>query len=392
MHGMCVPIGEEDLVLTPVVEAGCVRSLWFGVQLPRQVAPQAGVEGLTLEITLRLHLQHGAHQGGAEGGAEGGASSRVVSQEESLLRLSVRGEEAQHAGDDRAWRLSRLRWLDSNLGKADAGGEAGGGAGSALPPPFTPVREVKATEAVEAAEAVEGRRARRGSRGGGGRGGGGRAAAPWLSFEARMGRVAVNRQGLPLQLWAVGAAAGAAGGEAASPLLSSPVRLTLRPPGQPSGDTEEDAAQRSLARAVGKARRGLARRAQGGAWRVVRAAYVTSRSDEHVAWAAHLQGRGGRGGATGAGAEGLEVGLEVACEWWFDASLVCAATLRRNAQGHTATEGSEGSVGSEGSSGSVANVGSIELSVPVREAAAEYAMGFGWLAQRRATLEAMCAV
>ena len=134
MHGLCTPRGAEDLVLTPVVEAGCVRSLWFGVQLPRQVALQGGAEGLTLEIRLRLHLQHevqhGAHQGGAEGGAEGGVASHVVSQEESLLRLRVRGEEAQHAGDDRAWRLSRLRWLDSDLGEAGVGGEAGLGTGT----------------------------------------------------------------------------------------------------------------------------------------------------------------------------------------------------------------------------------------------------------------------
>ena len=103
-------------MLTPVVEAGCVRSLWFGVQLPRQVASHGGAEGLTLEITLRLHLQHGAHQGGAQGGA----ASRVVTQEESRLRLRLRGEAVQQAGDDRAWRLSRLRWLDSDRGGAGA--------------------------------------------------------------------------------------------------------------------------------------------------------------------------------------------------------------------------------------------------------------------------------
>ena len=156
----------------PQVRAGCTRSLWFGIQLPRafpSVSPSpaspASVHGAKaaagadngggndpqlLELRVRLRLApegHAidaatAHAAAAKASfarglvpeqleaapthaAGAGAAGRTVS---TRLRLTMSGPPVGDSGDSRRWRLSRLRWLDSTAG-----------ATRALPHPFTPV-------------------------------------------------------------------------------------------------------------------------------------------------------------------------------------------------------------------------------------------------------------
>ena len=82
---------------------GKVRALWIGVQVPKDTA--------------------GTYHGRIEVQPKGLPPSVVK------LRLHVSGPVLNDCGDSEAWRLSRLRWLDSTRGLEQT-----------LVPPFTPVR------------------------------------------------------------------------------------------------------------------------------------------------------------------------------------------------------------------------------------------------------------
>ena len=73
------------------VAAGTVQALWFGIPVPDDATP--GTYRGTVTIT------------------SGAGESRSVS-----ISLRVRPQVIAHHGDDDAWRLARLRWLDSQIG------------------------------------------------------------------------------------------------------------------------------------------------------------------------------------------------------------------------------------------------------------------------------------
>ena len=158
----------EPLRLAPWrVRAGCVRALWFGVALPKDVAP-----GDVLDVELELRLQLARAPSGSR------ESGRVK------LRLEIAGVPLDDQGDAQRWRLSRLRWLDSTLGH-----------GAVPPAPFGRVR----------ASRVKGH----------------------IVLRATMGSMVVGASGLPSQLLA-GRRTRASVAAAATELLESPMRMIVR--------------------------------------------------------------------------------------------------------------------------------------------------------------------
>jgi hypothetical protein len=80
---------------SPNVSAGQVQALWFGIQVPEAVPP--GRYGGSVTIT-----------------AAGGESRRVA------IAIDVTPTVIADHGDDDAWRLARLRWLDSDVAADDS--------------------------------------------------------------------------------------------------------------------------------------------------------------------------------------------------------------------------------------------------------------------------------
>jgi len=91
------------------VPAGCVRTLWCGLDLPEELAPGEYAGTLTVQP----------------------ADLPVT---EIPLRLTVTGHVANDRGDHDLWRLSRLRWLDSDVGLSGA-----------VHPPYAPLLVEKRT-------------------------------------------------------------------------------------------------------------------------------------------------------------------------------------------------------------------------------------------------------
>jgi len=94
------------------VDSGAVQAVWCGLPVPVATAP--GRYAGTLTVTAR------------------GLPSTPLG-----VRLEVRSDTIRNAGDDEPWRLSRLRWLDSQLAVDDS-----------LVRPFTPVTMVADTVSV----------------------------------------------------------------------------------------------------------------------------------------------------------------------------------------------------------------------------------------------------
>ena len=170
----------QPLAKTVAVEQNCVRSLWFGVQVPLAVPDGAGGErewrregnatSDEMSLQLRLRLQ-----------SEGGAPQI----ETITVRFRVRGQPVYDYGDSQRWRLSRLRWLDSTLARGDAASRADQ---PRLPSPFVPLAH-----------------GREGSRG--------------LSVRSLMARVLIGKDGLPAEL--------SAGDGALHPLLRQPLAFDV---------------------------------------------------------------------------------------------------------------------------------------------------------------------
>lgn len=100
------------------VARGDVQALWCGVDVPLDAPP-------------------GSYAGEVIVGADGQQARAIV------LAISVAGEPIENGGDDEPWRLSRLRWLDSNKGGEDE-----------VVPPFTPIDRVGRTLGVLGREIV----------------------------------------------------------------------------------------------------------------------------------------------------------------------------------------------------------------------------------------------
>jgi hypothetical protein len=113
----CFNVGGTDWLGRPLrkvvnVPRGKVQALWFGVAVPRDVAP-------------------GTYQGTVTLGAKNASATPVA------LTLSVSQEVLEDAGDGQLWRHARLRWLDSTIGLDDE-----------VFPPYTPVRVAELDLAV----------------------------------------------------------------------------------------------------------------------------------------------------------------------------------------------------------------------------------------------------
>jgi len=152
-----------SLSFRPRVRQGCVRSFWMGIH-----APTAGFS-LSASVTLTLLV---------------GGDSPTVARVAVPLSLRVGGPPLADSGDSDGWRLSRLRWLNSQLAVTDEPTE-----------PFTPVAFTPASEGE-----------RRG-----------------LLLSARMGSVEIGTSGLPSQLWAGDQAAKTA----RKALLASPITFEV---------------------------------------------------------------------------------------------------------------------------------------------------------------------
>ena len=76
------------------VESGTVQPLWFGVDLPSDIAKGIYKGGITITC--------------------GDGTSRYVP-----IEISVEGDVLSDCGDSEPWRHSRLRWLNSRLGEED---------------------------------------------------------------------------------------------------------------------------------------------------------------------------------------------------------------------------------------------------------------------------------
>ena len=196
----------SPLRLKPDVQKGCVRDLWFGLQLPLSLAtfeggaapPQEAVDnpaslpqeskgypvdfhaptraqrrsGVGLQIEIGLDIVEVATAPTPFAPAKAAAYRRLTSR----LNLTIGGNPVASSGDGQLWRLSRLRWLDSVLGHA---------ADEPPPAPFIP---------VEAA-----------------------IKNNFLALVARMGRARIGPAGLPEQLYA--------GPQHRTPLLSSAISV-----------------------------------------------------------------------------------------------------------------------------------------------------------------------
>ncbi len=95
----CFNLGGQDWLGRPVVRRcpvafGKVRSLWFGVQIPKDAAPGDYVGALAIK-------------------PNGQQESRVE------LAIKVTDQVLEDHGDGDLWRLSRLRWLNSTIGLED---------------------------------------------------------------------------------------------------------------------------------------------------------------------------------------------------------------------------------------------------------------------------------
>ena len=86
------------------VERGKVQALWFGVDIPMDIAPGEYAGTVTIQ-PANAHPRHIA------------------------LRITIKPELLADRGDGEPWRHSRLRWLDSTVGSEDE-----------LVPPFLPVK------------------------------------------------------------------------------------------------------------------------------------------------------------------------------------------------------------------------------------------------------------
>jgi hypothetical protein len=78
----------------PHVSAGNVQALWFGIQVPEAVPPGRFAGALTITA--------------------GGGEARTVA-----IAIDVQPTVIPHHGDDDPWRLTRLRWLDSQIAADD---------------------------------------------------------------------------------------------------------------------------------------------------------------------------------------------------------------------------------------------------------------------------------
>jgi hypothetical protein len=83
----------ERFKKTLTVETGCVQTLWIAISIPLDAR---GVYSSTITVT-----------------AAGSGTQQLD------LNLEVSGEPVKNGGDTDAWRLSRLRWLNSTLGLDD---------------------------------------------------------------------------------------------------------------------------------------------------------------------------------------------------------------------------------------------------------------------------------
>ena len=308
----------EPFSKTVLIRSGCARSLWFSVDVPD---PPMSVGGGTkggwqaaapiLELGIRLVMRAVPADPAAAAATEkvfddmnGAPHSEMKTPRavRSHLLLEVRGARLADRGDSRAWRLSRLRWLDSTAG-----------AEPAVPHPFTPVAiatavERSASEASlsTAASAVKRAMTETVSAFTG-------SAAyrfydpPALTLSSRMGRVELSAHGLPMQLFAgVGADTTA---EPATPstkaalakghsLLNMPMRFDV------SLGADGFAKPKSSASAL--------------EWRVLEPLAITSRRDDVVRWKARLAPRHH---------EHSSLRLDVRGEWWFDSSASFNLTL-----------------------------------------------------------------
>ena len=357
----------EHIKMRPLVRSGCVRSLWFGVQVPSALPASIadGEEG-TLEVRLRLTLQAriedsvvAAASAAMRGPGKGNASSLAARSVYTHLRLSVGGPALTDRGDSRHWRLSRLRWLDSTAGTEPA-----------LPAPFIPVSSLpsisgpssvlaKSVDAVEGALAKAHAMAISIATGNpirlkpGGGGGGGAADAdgrrPGLTFGALMGRMEVGENGLPLQLYAgIRSVQGGGGGSssrgggsgmAGHALLDEPIAFAVR---------MRRAGHRTDELVTWKVTRPAAALAGGRRFSAAPLTAAEPTAAEVARWSAGLVSSSG------------ELKLDVSGEWWFDSQAMITATL-------SAPAGNEFSI----------EVTEAALTVDLADALATYLMGLG---------------
>jgi hypothetical protein len=113
-------LSRGELGDTFVFEPGEVTSLWFGIQIPNDAKP-GDYKGI-IEVGVEDHYSHTP---------SGFPSLYGESPKEHLVfTLRVEGEPVAESGTEEAWRLARLKWLDSKIGTSD----------TAVTRPFTPIK------------------------------------------------------------------------------------------------------------------------------------------------------------------------------------------------------------------------------------------------------------
>ncbi len=119
------PIWHEDFPFEP----GTVKPIWIGLQIPKNAKP--GTYAGTVEISAAEDPVHAP-------------SSRFRFKEDFIkaaraLSIKVEGAPLPEDGTQDAWRLARLKWLDSTIGESDA----------VVTAPFTPIKVDKKARTLD---------------------------------------------------------------------------------------------------------------------------------------------------------------------------------------------------------------------------------------------------
>ena len=125
--------GERRLLIDPIQDgkrlSDPVTPVWLGLQIPEHATPGA-YAGQVLFRTSVFRSEPDPIPGG---------DSHAPFEERLAFSIMVEGEPLKESGTEDAWRLARLKWLDSNIGDS----------GTQVTRPFTPIKVNERTRSLD---------------------------------------------------------------------------------------------------------------------------------------------------------------------------------------------------------------------------------------------------